>query len=75
MEQINIYEAKTHFSSLIEKVAAGNEIIIAKAGKPMARVIPYIASAPTRVGFMTGEIKVPADFDRMGDTEIGEMFG
>jgi prevent-host-death family protein len=53
----NIQEAKTHLSRLVEQAAAGKEIIIAKAGKPMAKLVPYIPPQPVRSGgFLTGKI-------------------
>ncbi|WP_047453389.1 type II toxin-antitoxin system Phd/YefM family antitoxin [Rhizobium rhizogenes] len=77
METVNIHEAKTHLSRLIEKAAKGEAFIIAKAGKPMVKVVP-IEEAETpkkrRIGFMKGEIVVPADFDTMMADEIEEMF-
>ena len=61
---VDIHEAKTHLSRLIEEVAAGAEIIIAKAGKPIARLIPV--TSPVRkknLGLLKGKIKVPDDFN------------
>jgi len=77
MLQVNIHEAKTQLSMLVEKVAQGESFIIAKAGKPMAKVIPFTQTTKQikRVGFMSGQIKVPEDFDTMGQNEIEEMFG
>jgi len=73
MLQVNMHEAKTNLSSLI---ASGKTFIIAKAGKPMATVTPYNNDKKIRrVGFMQGIIKVPDDFDRMGEQEIIAMFG
>jgi prevent-host-death family protein len=78
MKAVNIHEAKTHLSKLIEKAAKGESFIIAKAGKPMVKVVPL--DAPTgsriqRIGFMDGQIEVPDDFDTLGQKEIEEMFG
>jgi len=77
MTQINIHEAKTHLSLLVEKVAGGEPFIIAKAGKPMAKVVPYVTAEKKakRVGFLSGQIEVPEDFDSMGQDEISSMFG
>jgi len=77
MLQVNIHEAKTQLSMLVEKVAQGESFIIAKAGKPMAKVIPFASmeKQTKRVGFLAGKIKVPDDFDQMGQSEIAEMFG
>jgi len=74
MMQVNIHEAKTKLSSL---VASGKTFIIAKAGKPVVTVTPYSANTKKkqRVGFLQGMIKVPDDFDRMGEQEIAIMFG
>lgn len=78
METVNIHEAKTHLSRLIEKAARGEPFIIAKAGKPMVKVVPIdqpAEAAQRRLGFMTGQILVPDDFDRMGGDEIEDLFG
>jgi prevent-host-death family protein len=78
MKKVNIHQAKTHLSKLIEEASNGEPFIIAKAGKPMVRVTAL--SAPSgakvrRLGFMLGQISVPDDFDRMGEEEIERMFG
>jgi prevent-host-death family protein len=78
MRAYNIHEAKTHLSRLVEKAAAGEPFIIAKAGKPLVVVgpIPNAATkSPQRRGFLAGQIKVPDDFDDMFTDEIEEMFG
>jgi prevent-host-death family protein len=77
MQSINIHEAKTHLSRLVEEAAHGKAFIIAKAGKPMVKVIPYAAEEETaarRLGFMAGEIAVPDDFDQMGSETIADLF-
>lgn len=78
METVNIHQAKTHLSRLIEKAAKGESFIIAKAGKPMVKVTAIEHDAPVdtsrRFGFMKGEIQVPDDFDTMGQAEIEAMF-
>ena len=76
MQQYNIHAAKTHLSMLVEKAARGDSFIIAKAGKPMVKVIPYTLqkTAQKRIGFLKGQITVPADFDGMGQSEIIEAF-
>ncbi len=76
MRTVNIHEAKTHLSRLLEVVAAGEEIVIAKAGRPIARLVPLDKPEPKtsrRLGFMP-DIKVPDDFDEMFADEIVEMF-
>ena len=76
MQQYNIHTAKTQLSALVEKAAKGEAFIIAKAGKPMVKVIPFLPPNVTckRVGFLRGQIEVPDDFDQMGQNEIVEMF-
>jgi prevent-host-death family protein len=76
MEQISIHEAKTRLSFLVEKAAKGEAFVIAKAGKPMVKVVPYTEPLKTsRTGFLEGRVTIPDDFDRMCETEIAEMFG
>jgi prevent-host-death family protein len=75
MELVNIHQAKTNLSSLIERVSQGDHFIIAKAGKPMATLIPF--AAPTKgkfYGSMKGQFEIPDDFDTMCEDEIHEMF-
>jgi prevent-host-death family protein len=77
METINIHQAKTHLSRLVEKAARGESFIIAKAGKPLVKVVPLDAEEKKpvkRIGFMEGEIQVPDDFNEMGADEIQKMF-
>jgi prevent-host-death family protein len=78
MLTVNIHEAKTHLSRLIERAAQGEPFIIAKAGKPVVKVVPLEAPGAgqiRRLGFLAGEIAVPDDFDRMGAEEIERLFG
>jgi len=79
VQSINIHEAKTHLSRLVEQAARGESFVIAKAGKPMVKVVPLteadVVPKPSPFGFMKGEIEVPDDFDTMGAQEILEMFG
>jgi prevent-host-death family protein len=78
MLTINIHEAKTHLSRLIDQAVRGEPFIIAKAGKPLVKVMSLTSPEPgqvKRLGFMTGQIAVPDDFDRMGNDEIEHMFG
>jgi prevent-host-death family protein len=75
---VNIHDAKTHLSRLIDRASKGEPFIIAKAGKPMVKVIPLEtpeAGRVRRLGFMAGRIAVPDDFDRMGGAEIERLFG
>jgi prevent-host-death family protein len=72
---VNIHQAKTHLSRLIDEVAAGAEIIIAKAGKPMARLSPISAPArKKRLGLLKGKIKVADDFNAPLDDEALAAF-
>jgi prevent-host-death family protein len=77
METVNIHQAKTHLSRLLDRVATGASFVIAKAGKPIAKVVPLDtpdAGKTKRLGFMAGHLRVPADFDRMGEGEIETLF-
>jgi len=78
MKTVNIHEAKTQLSKLIEEAKKGEPFVIAKAGKPVVKVTAM--TAPTgaqvrRLGFMSGQISVPDDFDQMGKEEIERIFG
>lgn len=78
MRTINIHEAKTHLSRLVEEAAKGEPFIIAKAGRPVVKVVAIDAPEQAkrrRLGFLAGQIKVPDDFDAMGREEIEDMFG
>lgn len=76
MITVNIHEAKTQLSKLVDQAVTGDVFVIAKAGKPLVKVAGLDApDAPQRVGFLEGEIVVPKDFDRMGDAEIAAPFG
>jgi prevent-host-death family protein len=77
MQTYNIHEAKTQLSRLVEKAAKGDSFVIAKAGKPMVKVIALEApdaSQRKRFGFLSGQIKVPDDFNTMGADEIEPLF-
>lgn len=77
METVNMHEAKTHLSRLVAKAANGEPFIIARAGKPLVKVVAIdtpSASAIKRIGFMKGEIEVPDDFDQMGYEDISTLF-
>ncbi|MFY9974324.1 MAG: type II toxin-antitoxin system prevent-host-death family antitoxin [Chromatiaceae bacterium] len=78
MQSVNIHEAKTHLSRLVEQAANGEPFIIAKAGRPLVKVVPLEAPEGARVrrlGFLQGQIAVPDDFDRMASAEIERLFG
>jgi prevent-host-death family protein len=77
MQTVNIHEAKTHLSKLVEKAAKGESFIIAKAGKPMVLVTALEDSENTplsRFGFMAGQITIPDDFDNFAREEIVRLF-
>lgn len=72
--EVNVHEAKTHLSKLLERVALGEEVVIAKAGTPVAKLVPFDLQAQTRVfGSAKGEFTVPDGLDQP-DPEIERMF-
>ena len=78
MRTVNIHEAKTHLSRLVDRAASGEPFVIAKAGRPLVKVMPLDAperGIQRRLGFLTGQADVPDDFDRMGAAEIETLFG
>lgn len=76
MVTVNIHEAKTQLSKLVDQAVKGEAFVIAKAGKPLVRVAALDAPAtPKRLGFLAGEIEVPDDFDIMGEDEVASLFG
>ncbi len=75
MRSINIHEAKTNLSKLVDRAAKGESFIIAKAGKPMVKVIPLdVPKQSSRIGFFDGQFKIPDDFDTMCGAEIESLF-
>ena len=76
MVTVNLHEAKTQLSKLVDQAANGEPFVIAKAGKPLVKVSPLNAPAKARrLGFLSGEVAVPRDFDRMGAARIAALFG
>ncbi|MCX6423824.1 MAG: type II toxin-antitoxin system prevent-host-death family antitoxin [Actinobacteria bacterium] len=78
MKSVNMHEAKTHPSSLVAQAINGEPFIIAKEGKPLVKVVAVDTSetaAQQRIGFLAGQVQVPADFDTMGAAEITGLFG
>ena len=76
-EMVNIHEAKTNLSRLVDAAAKGESFIIAKAGKPLVKVVALdapLGDEQKRIGFMEGQFTVPDDFDDMGRVEIESMF-
>ena len=75
MHQVNIHEAKTHLSRLLEEVEAGEEVIIARNGKPVARLAPIqVIDKPRRPGSLRGRIRMSEDFDALLPDEIQKAF-
>lgn len=77
MTTVNIHEAKTQFSKLVERASKGETITIARSGRPVAKLtgLDEHRAAERRLGFMAGQIRVPDDFDEMGQDEIERAFG
>jgi prevent-host-death family protein len=78
MNTINIHEAKTQLSRLVDQAANGKPFIIAKAGKPLVKVTPLdtpVGKQVRRLGFLAGQFSVPDDYNGMGSAEIEQMFG
>jgi prevent-host-death family protein len=78
MQTVNIHEAKTHLSRLVDQAANGEPFVIAKAGKPLVKVVALNAPEAgqvKRLGFLKGQIQVPDDFNSMGSKEIEQLFG
>jgi len=75
MVTVDLQQAKAQLSKLVEQAARGEPFVIAKAGKPLVKVVALEASQELRrLGFLAGEIAVPEDFDRMGEAEIVTWF-
>jgi prevent-host-death family protein len=77
MQTVNIHEAKTNLSRLVDQAAKGEPFVIAKAGKPLVKVMALNAPEAgqiKRLGFMAGAIVVPDDFDHLGRAQIEQMF-
>jgi len=75
MATVNIHEAKTHLSRLLERVEAGEEIVIARAGRPVARLLPFEEGRPARVpGTGRDEIRIGDDFDDELPDDLLDMF-
>ena len=74
MTTLNIHAAKTHFSKLIEEVEDGEEVVIAKAGKPVARLVPMKKTTKRKLGALAGRLIVPDDFDAPLPDEVLAAF-
>lgn len=74
MRTVNMHDAKTRLSRLVEEAVRGEPFVIARAGRPLVRVEALDAPAPYRLGFLAGQGGVPEDFDRMAEDEIAGLF-
>lgn len=75
MPTVNMHDAKTHLSRLVDAAAGGEVITIAKAGHPVAKLTRIDATAePRRLGFLAGQAQIPDDFDELGSDEIVSLF-
>ncbi len=73
--EVNIHHAKTHLSRLLEKVALGEEVVIAKAGRPVAKLVPIGKnSQPRKLGSAKGDFTVPKDFNKPLPKDVEESF-
>ena len=76
MSVVNVHEAKTHLSRLLERVSAGEEIVIAKAGRPVARLVPYEESLePRTLGGWEGRVWIADDFDELPPDILAAFYG
>lgn len=76
MTVVNVHEAKTHLSRLLERVSAGEEIVIAKAGRPVAKLIPYLESEePRKMGGWKGRVWIANDFDELPPDLLAAFYG
>lgn len=75
MHTVNLYEAKTNLSRLVDRAAAGEEIVIAKAGRPVARLVPVSRrTEPRSLGLLKGRVRVSDDFDAPLPEEMEKLF-
>ncbi|MEB3305304.1 MAG: type II toxin-antitoxin system prevent-host-death family antitoxin [Cyanobacteriota bacterium] len=73
--QVNLHDAKTHLSRYVDQALAGEEVVIARAGKPLVRLMPVVSNPPARrLGFLAGSARVEADLKRDFEAEINAMF-
>jgi prevent-host-death family protein len=72
--EVNVHEAKTHLSKLLRHVAAGEEIIISKAGRPVAKIVPIVAGERRSFGVDRGVFRVPDDFDEALPNDVLDAF-
>lgn len=75
MKIVNMHEAKTHLSRIVDRVAAGEHVTIAKAGKPLAQLVPLTSAKATRkLGLLKGKIKIGKDFDAPLPDDVVDLF-
>ena len=74
MKTVNIHEAKTNLSKLVDAASKGETFVIARSGRPLVKVTMIEAQTPKRLGFLAGKGTVPADFDHLFDEDIERMF-
>lgn len=74
MKTVNMHEAKTHLSKLVDAAVKGEPFVIARAGKPLVKVVMIEGEAPSRLGFLQGQYVIPDDFDGIAGDEIRGMF-
>lgn len=74
MKTVNMHDAKTHLSRLVEEAVAGEPFVIARAGKPLVKVVMIDTPEPRRIGFLEGRAQIPDDFDRMDSDSIADLF-
>lgn len=75
MKIVNIYEAKTHLSRLLREVAAGTDVVIARDGKPLVRLVPIVSQSERReLGFASDRVKIADDFDAPLPADLEDAF-
>ena len=73
---VNVHEAKTHLSRLLERVEAGEEVVIARAGRPVARLVPFVPrTTPREPGVWRGSVALANDFDHTPETLLDDFEG
>ncbi|AIE88053.1 type II toxin-antitoxin system Phd/YefM family antitoxin [Fimbriimonas ginsengisoli] len=74
MKQVNVHEAKTHLSRLLDEVEAGEDIVIARGGKPAVRLVPFGGDRPGVIGLLKGKMTVSDDFDDPLPEDLLDLF-
>ena len=77
MYTVDIHDARTHLSLLLERAARGETVVIARAGRPIAKLVPFEAATPEnahRLGFLQDAFELPEDFDTLGGGDLAERF-